>query len=190
MVLNNLNEMKCLRSLVLASPSFHQIYLANRERVLTRTTFRELQSRSINMPSLIAVCEVRLKNDHPPSEELKVVMQSLYDYFHENKPFSPTETSTNTGLKLSVTQCLALLTIEELSVWELKTDTPWGQRYGMGDPVAVRSSGVAPMERGFKLSCARAWIYEICTVIYGNGEVTSRGPVVRSAQRLSVIVDR
>ena len=57
----------------------------------------------------------------------------------------------------------------------------------MGDPVAIRSSGVAPMERGFKLSCARVWIYEICKVVWTSGHVTSHSPVVRSAQRLSVI---
>lgn len=174
MLLNNLDDIKCLRSLVLVSPSFHQIYLANRERVLTKATFRELQSRSrtMNIPSLIAVSEVGFKDDEPPPEELKSAINSIYDYFHKEQVSSPKKNPTKRGLVLSVAQCLALLIIEYLVAWELRLDPAWEFRLDPSDSVedwedsiATGSRGVLSAKKlGFALRCATVPSYDTYVV--------------------------
>lgn len=186
MILNNVDSVRSLRSLVHASPSFHQSYLADRERVLTRATFCELEYCSIDILRLVAVCEVRLRNNQPPSQELKVAMQSIYDFFNGDEDASPSGSSPKRRLVLNVAHCLALLTIEELVAFEFKIDPSRGQMFFEGDPVLVRPSGVSPMKGGFKLSCADVYISEHGRVRQWNDQVIP-DCFLRGAERLSVI---
>ena len=166
-------DFKTLRSVVLASPSFHAIYLRDRENLLSNSTIRELTQHSIDTFDPTIVCEVRLTSNKAPCQELKDTMQYIWDhligadyktirydtsrflYNHDynqaNDPPAPV-TSAIGSLKLTISQCCALLAIEELipwGFWPIPNRHPACARGAAG-----RNAAIEPGMHYHRISCA------------------------------------
>lgn len=108
MIIRRLPDIASLSALVHASPAYHALYAAHRERILTRFTVVELSNRSINVTQRASFLEVNVKGDGLPSPHIKTGILALHKALREQMM-----------AQLSVEQCLALLTLRQVVTWSV-----------------------------------------------------------------------
>lgn len=137
-LLHQIPDVVTLSALIHASPTYHELYAALREEILTSTTLKELSARDINLLPPSPFVEVRVYGPWKPREDLWHAIQSLY---HQASPTTIVANPVASGwthaihctpgqqnpsdcgrspkhiLKLTVEHCLALRTIEDMVSW-------------------------------------------------------------------------
>ena len=104
MIINALPDLKTLQCLVLASPSYHAMYVNRRETLLTEFTIRQLESRDINLfHPMKELFLYHRKNDNAATTGRDVIdaVEACLKWTRRPKQF-----------KLSVGFCLGLLRVE------------------------------------------------------------------------------
>ena len=107
-ILQQLADIRTLSALVHASPAFHEVYTANRERIFTIHTLRQLnRCVRINQRPL-AVWEI-LVHGEEIEPNLKPAIQSCCVQAHAGKA---------ANIRLPIHQCLALRKVVQIGYWK------------------------------------------------------------------------
>jgi hypothetical protein len=137
-LLDQIPDVATLSALIHASPTYHELYAALREEILTSITLKELFAREIKLLPPSPFVEIRVYGLSKPREDLWHAIQSLY---HQASPTPITADQVASGrthathcafgqqnpsngglpgqgiLKLTIEHCLALRTIEDKVSW-------------------------------------------------------------------------
>lgn len=131
-LLHQIPDVATLSALIHASPTYHELYAALREEILTSITLKELSARDIELLPPSPFVEIRVYGVSRPREDLWHAIQSLY---HQASPTHITADQVATHctfgqqnpsdrgrplhriLKLTIEHCLALRTIEDMVRW-------------------------------------------------------------------------
>lgn len=157
-ILANMANTKSLGSLVRASPVLHTIYLQLRNEIFTAVTFNELKSRSIDIVSPVAICEVTIdRKGWPPvasrwvgpAERCTKTMQVIYDHFKLPNGRNRNSSSIKKKLVLDVEQCLVLLEIQGLVPWNITFADDEGGKESIAIATKPKvAPHIGPLERG------------------------------------------
>lgn len=109
MIFRHLPYIQTLSALVHASPAYHAAYVAFREQIFTRFTLLELQKRRINVLTPGSFLEVNTISDEIPNPLVKVAILACHEAVHAKKV-----------VRLTIDQCLALLTLRDVIGWSVK----------------------------------------------------------------------
>ena len=104
-ILNSMPDVKSLRALVHASPLYHATYFLARDQVFTNATLLELQSRKINVTTRVDYAEICVRGGggmNTPDAVLETAVQDIFN-----------QLDRNASIKLTLHQCIALLTLED-----------------------------------------------------------------------------
>ena len=116
-ILERLADIKTLSALVHASPAFHRVYTANRERIFTIHTLRQL-NRCVRINKRpLAMWEILVFGEEMQSN-LKPAIQSCCAQAHAGKA---------ANIRLPIYQCLALRKVVQIRYW--KTERPGAARF-------------------------------------------------------------
>ncbi len=131
-LLHQIPDVATLSALIHASPTYHELYAALREEILTSITLKELSARDIELLPPSPFVEIRVYGVSRPREDLWHAIQSLY---HQAGPTHITADQVATHCtfgqqnpsdsgrplqripKLTIEHCLALRTIEDMVRW-------------------------------------------------------------------------
>ena len=106
-ILELVPDLKSMGALVHASPSYHQLYVAERERTLTRLTLADLAERGIELPEhRMAILDYSVR-DGFPSRRLQETLRAYYSQLASKVRF----------LRLKVWQCIELLNLSDVVCW-------------------------------------------------------------------------
>ena len=116
-------DLSTLSALVHASPGLHKVYARFRSTILPQVTWRELAKRNIDLFKHTQICEVRIRNKNFKSTYLTAAFQQIFQHcrdraWHHLCLAAPTDPNKLVGL--NITQCITLLTIQEIVNWKIK----------------------------------------------------------------------
>ena len=100
-------DLRTLHALVRPSPVYHQVYVAARERILTRVTLDGLARKGVELPQLQddAIIEYSVRRGLP-SQDIIGALGVYYAPSRKEKVF-----------KLKVRECIALLSLTDVVSW-------------------------------------------------------------------------
>ena len=111
LVLENLPDVQTLLSIIQASRSMLDLYLATRERILTAITINELILKGLDILTPAALLQIRVNCTGVPGD-IEPALKSLYDQIRTNKGI----------LHLTVCECKALWHLEDIVRWEISRE--------------------------------------------------------------------
>lgn len=109
MIFRHLPYIQTLSTLVHASPAYHAAYVAFREQIFTRFTILELEKRRVNVLTPGCFLEVNTVDNEVPSPLIKVAILACHEAVLAKKK-----------ARLTIDQCLALLTLRDVVGWSVK----------------------------------------------------------------------
>ena len=111
------HDFKTLKSLVLASPTMHAIYVNARHKILNRVTYNEMRLREVDITTPANLIEVRVKPGTVTElETLRLALKELW-----SQP-----SISQKPILLEVNKCKALLRLEEIVRWDYDYDRYYG----------------------------------------------------------------
>jgi len=108
-IFRHLPYIQTLSALVHASPAYHAAYAAFREQIFTRFTISELQKRRVNVLTPGSFLEVTTANNEIPNALVEIAILACHEAVHAKKV-----------VRLTIDQCLALLTLRDVVGWSVK----------------------------------------------------------------------
>lgn len=93
-------------ALVHASPAHHAAYAANRDKIFTHSTMKELENRNADILTPASFVEVQTSDNEARKSHSKTVIPAYHQAVQEHK--EP---------RLTIEQCLALLAIRNVVRW-------------------------------------------------------------------------
>lgn len=117
-ILKRLDTVASLRSLVHASPTFHNSYLLAREGIFTAVTLHDLSSRSIDPFQPCAYLELCLRDRSEPNEVLELALTSIRT--QKKAQIRARNSGDRTApIKVSIDDCIALLKLDDILGWDI-----------------------------------------------------------------------
>lgn len=109
-LLKHLPDYSSLTNLVRASPTFHYVYITNRDEVLTGAVLRDLANRNIDVTTPFDFVQITTKAD-PLNLHLESALVVLQQQIANAKP-----------IRLSINHCIALHTLRTAETWHIRED--------------------------------------------------------------------
>ena len=131
-ILYLLSDIATLSAIVHASPTFHNAYTIDREKILTRTTFRQLRARAEIVTTLKPKALWILKVH---GKQMDFNLRSTIEFCCTKARAGKLD-----KIKLSVNQCIALGTVKEASNYDvpaIDAKYPWSK----GPEILIYVSG-------------------------------------------------
>ena len=117
-ILKRLDTVASLRSLVHASPTFHNSYLLAREEIFTAVTLQNLSSRSIDPFQPCAYLELCLRDRSELNEVLELALTSIRT--QKKAQIRARNRGNRTApIKVAIDDCIALLNLDDILSWDI-----------------------------------------------------------------------
>ncbi len=113
MVLQSMSDVASLSSLIHASPSYHAVYRAMRNEVVTMVTLQEPESHDLHIQEPMSFVEICVHGGQYPDRYLRSAIADCQDQAWDHK-----------RIQLTVLQYQALLTLVNLVGWTIHEEGP------------------------------------------------------------------
>jgi len=116
-IIRFITDLETLRSLVHASPVFHEAYTIAHDEIYTRVTLAELRAREVDVLTPVDFAEVYIRGEPEWKYRIKDALEKLYR-----------QSASVLPVKLRVDECMDLLKLGDLKGYRRNEEVPYTAR--------------------------------------------------------------